>query len=145
VSVDLLPISPILGANILKGDFLSPVVTQAIGESLYPNANVDVVLSDMAPNMSGNRLRDIDQSLELCTSVFQFAQEWLITARQSGNPRGGWLIMKYFDHPELQAFRKEHLEPSFRSVFNVKPASSRSESSEVYWVCSGFKGRKATV
>lgn len=48
--------------------------------------------------------------------------------------------MKYFEHPELQAFRKEYLQAAFRFVSNVKPSSSRSESSEAYWVCSGFKG-----
>lgn len=49
--------------------------------------------------------------------------------------------MKYFEHPELQSFKKELLQPSFRYISNVKPNSSRSESSEAYWVCSGYQGK----
>lgn len=49
--------------------------------------------------------------------------------------------MKYFAHPELDKFRVEKLERRFHYVRVVKPASSRSESSENYFLCMGWKGR----
>lgn len=49
--------------------------------------------------------------------------------------------MKFFLHPDLLAFRKEELDPYFTRVATEKPKSSRSESSEAYWVCLGYKGR----
>ncbi|KIO24545.1 hypothetical protein M407DRAFT_76811 [Tulasnella calospora MUT 4182] len=140
IAVDLLPISTIPGVISIQGDFLAPETRRRLVQAISPATGVDVVLSDMAPNMSGNRLRDIDLSLELCTMAFDFAKDWLVTAQETGKPHGGVLVMKYFEHPELQAFRKEYLQAAFRYVSNVKPTSSRSESSEAYWICSGFKG-----
>ncbi|KAG9041103.1 2' O-ribose methyltransferase [Tulasnella sp. UAMH 9824] len=141
IAVDLLPISTIPGVITIQGDFLAPETRRRLVQAISPATGVDVVLSDMAPNMSGNRLRDIDLSLELCTMAFDFAKDWLVTAQETGKPHGGVLVMKYFEHPELQAFRKEYLQAAFRYVSNVKPTSSRSESSEAYWICSGFKGQ----
>ena len=51
--------------------------------------------------------------------------------------------MKFFLHPDLLAFRKEQLDPYFARVATEKPKASRSESSEAYWVCLGYKGRPA--
>lgn len=48
--------------------------------------------------------------------------------------------MKWFNHPELLAFRKAELDPYFERVATEKPKASRSESSEAYWVCLGYKG-----
>ncbi|KAG8994189.1 2' O-ribose methyltransferase [Tulasnella sp. 427] len=140
IAVDLLPIAPIPGVVTIQGDFLAPETRKRLIQAIAPASGVDVVLSDMAPNMSGNRLRDIDLSLELCTMAFDFAKDWLVMGQEAGKPHGGVLVMKYFEHPELQAFRKEYLQTAFRFVSNVKPSSSRSESSEAYWVCSGFQG-----
>lgn len=51
--------------------------------------------------------------------------------------------LKFFMHPDLIAFRKTELEPYFTKVIMDKPASSRKESSEAYWVCMGYKGGPA--
>lgn len=48
--------------------------------------------------------------------------------------------LKHFEHPELQQFRKFHLNPNFHNVVYIKPNSSRAASSEGYWLCFGFKG-----
>ena len=48
--------------------------------------------------------------------------------------------LKHFEHPELQQFRKIHLDPNFHIVFYIKPGSSRAASREGYWLCFGFKG-----
>lgn len=92
LAVDLLPIAPMAGVTTIQGDFLALETQRRIIAAIQPDEYVDVVLSDMAPNMSGNRLRDIDQSLELCTSAFRFAQDWLVTAKEAGRPHGGVLV-----------------------------------------------------
>ncbi|KAG9035222.1 2' O-ribose methyltransferase [Tulasnella sp. JGI-2019a] len=139
IAVDLLPIKPIPGVSIIQGNFLSPDIQDQISALIPVKWMVDIVLSDMSPSISGNRLRDVDQSLELCTAALTFAKDWLVSSKDTGRSHSGVLVMKYFDHPELQAFRKEELQRSFHFVQNVKPAASRSESSEAYWVCSGFR------
>ncbi len=48
--------------------------------------------------------------------------------------------LKYFEHPELQQFRKSYLNPNFHHVLYIKPDSSRAASREGYWLCFGFKG-----
>ena len=94
IAVDLLAIAPIPGVNIIKGDFLDPSTHTAIEDLLDTSTSprVDVILSDMAPNISGNRSRDIGRSLELCTSVFEFTKTWLVTAEEAGHSRGGTLV-----------------------------------------------------
>jgi len=54
--------------------------------------------------------------------------------------REGVLLLKHFAHPDIDEFRKEHLKPSFREVYYLKPGSSRSESSEGYFLCRGWRG-----
>ncbi|KAG8909246.1 2' O-ribose methyltransferase, partial [Tulasnella sp. 408] len=92
IAVDLLPISTIPGVITIQGDFLAPETRRRLVQTISPATGVDVVLSDMAPNMSGNRLRDIDLSLELCTMAFDFAKDWLVTAQETGKPHGGVLV-----------------------------------------------------
>ncbi|KAG8936813.1 2' O-ribose methyltransferase [Tulasnella sp. 418] len=93
IAVDLLPIKPIPGVHVIQGDFLSTSTRDNIAKFIPSHKKrVDVVLSDMAPNISGNRFRDIDLSLELCSSAFQFAQEWLISTKETGNRRSGSLM-----------------------------------------------------
>lgn len=48
--------------------------------------------------------------------------------------------LKHFAHPDIDEFRKEHLKPNFREVHYLKPGSSRSESSEAYFLCRGWCG-----
>jgi 23S rRNA (uridine2552-2'-O)-methyltransferase len=94
IAVDLLPITPIPGVDTIQGDFLDASTHQAIENLLDTSTSprVDVILSDMAPNMSGNRSSDIGRSIELCGSVFEFAQTWLTTSVEAGHSRGGTLV-----------------------------------------------------
>lgn len=167
VAVDLLPIFPIPGVKTLQTNFLSPEADAYI-EALLPTPTegrliptprtVDVVLSDMAANFSGNRTADIESSLQICEAVLQFTKRHLKTGRDIGRRKGGVLVcviqfayhyvptadnnnrLKHFEHPLLQKFRKEELEPRFTTVMYHKPPSSRGESSEGYWVCLGWNG-----
>ncbi|KAF4583925.1 2' O-ribose methyltransferase [Pleurotus pulmonarius] len=141
IAVDLLTIPHIQGVHTLKLDFLSPEAEASI-ESLLRTGDgkVDVILSDMAANMTGNTTRDTESSLEICNAVLEFTKRNIRSAESIGNRRGGVLLLKHFTHPLLQRFRVDALEPNFNDVKFIKPAASRSQSSEGYWLCQGWRG-----
>ncbi|KIY69898.1 23S ribosomal RNA methyltransferase [Cylindrobasidium torrendii FP15055 ss-10] len=150
VAVDLLPIGTIPGVRSVRGDFLQPEVNREIQELIWrrtkrdlpgpvSEARVDVVLSDMAPNISGHAIRDMELSYDLCMAVLNFAKRNLRAAHEIGRPMGGALVLKNFASNAMAEFRREHLEPYFHTVHSVKPQSSRSESSESYLVCRGWQ------
>ncbi|KAK0200458.1 ribosomal RNA large subunit methyltransferase J [Desarmillaria ectypa] len=149
VAVDLLPMNPIPGVRSLQKDFLDPKTDAAITHLLHSSipglrkrkmgkALVDVVLSDMAPNISGNALHDSEESYQLCLAVQAFAARHLRTEEQIGRRYGGVLVLKHFSFDAMNEFRKEKLEPHFSNVQYIKPPASRSESSESYFVCRGW-------
>ena len=81
VAVDRLTMKPIPGVLTLQADFLQPATTRAIKQMLTTPFNrdgkADLILSDIGANQSGNRVRDVEQSLEICHAVLQFARKHL--------------------------------------------------------------------
>ncbi|PCH34675.1 23S ribosomal RNA methyltransferase [Wolfiporia cocos MD-104 SS10] len=143
VAVDLLRMLPIPGVQTLQMDFLSPeadaTVSALVRSESNPDGKVDIVLSDMAANFSGNRTHDVEAHLNICNAVVRFARRHLRSSDDVGKRKGGVLVIKYFEHPLLAKFRHEELKPYFNFVFNSKPDASRAESAEGYWICMGFK------
>jgi 23S rRNA (uridine2552-2'-O)-methyltransferase len=96
IAVDLLRMLPIPGVEFLQADFLAPQAAEQIQTLLKLNGSsdglVDVVLSDMAANLSGNGTRDIESSLQICNGVFEFAKRNLRTAESTGRKLGGVLL-----------------------------------------------------
>ena len=99
VAVDLLPFEPIPGVHVVRGDFLLDSTTEQIRRLLASkhnnnadDAKADVILSDMAVNVSGNTVRDTESSLEICEAVFEFARLNLRSAREIGRRKGGVLL-----------------------------------------------------
>jgi 23S rRNA (uridine2552-2'-O)-methyltransferase len=75
VGVDIISTEPLPGARFIQGDFLDLSVQRQLRLILGDeNAQLDLILSDMAPNLSGNRTADIEASLQLCRSVLEFAK-----------------------------------------------------------------------
>ena len=150
LALDLLPLHKSLegldGVDFVQGDFLDPV-TQTKLMDLLPRGGggVDLVISDMLANLSGNPLRDAQLSLDLCQAALQFSLVHLSPAVSAKAAQGGKkvkapvrLVMKSLRSglsAEFEAVLKEH----FTSVTWIKPASSRPESREGFWVCKGFK------
>jgi 23S rRNA (uridine2552-2'-O)-methyltransferase len=128
IGVDLKPVTPVAGATILQGSIEDPNVLSKIAEFL--GCKADVVLSDMAPNVSG--VWDIDHArqISLSTIALGFAQQVLRV--------GGSSVFKIFEGEMLQEFKSE-LRKSFGKVLLSKPSASRQESSELYIVCLDFK------
>ncbi|KAI0324197.1 23S ribosomal RNA methyltransferase [Cubamyces sp. BRFM 1775] len=144
IAVDLLRMEPILGVKTLQMDFLSPEADEVIGQLMRnepgTDGKADIILSDMAANFTGNVTADRHASLQLSESVFEFTKRHLRTAESAKKRKAGVLVLKHFVHPSSGKFRKECLDPNFKLVTYFKPASSRAESAEAYWVCMGWKG-----
>lgn len=121
-ALDLLPVEPIVGVEFIQGDFLEDVVLETL-EARLDGAPVDVVLSDMAPNMSGIELTDQARSVNLAELALDFAGRHL-------RPGGSFLV-KVFQGPGFMAFRAEAAR-HFRSLQVRKPKASRDRSAEVY-------------
>ncbi|KAG8719706.1 2' O-ribose methyltransferase [Ceratobasidium sp. 395] len=135
IAVDLLPMEPIHGVHFIQGDFTHSEVRHCVSR-LVGDDGVDVVLSDMCANVTGT-VKDVESSLQLCEMAFGFAAEHL---KRGPGPKAGVLITKYFEHPDLLDFMKRQLKPSFGNVRTLRLAASRSESSEQYFMCTGFRG-----
>ena len=128
IGIDLKPVTPVVDAIILQGSIEDPNMLSKIEEILGSKA--DVVLSDLAPNVSG--VWDIDHArqISLSTIALQFTRSVLRI--------GGSSVFKVFEGDMLKEFRSE-LNRNFGKVFLSKPSASRQESSELYIICLNFK------
>jgi 23S rRNA (uridine2552-2'-O)-methyltransferase len=127
VAVDLLEMAPIPGVAFIRGDFTAAAVLHHV-EELLGGEKVDLVLSDMSPNLSGVAVTDQARSDYLCELAVEFAREHL-------KPDGA-LLLKAFQgggFPGLLA----HTRTRFKRVVVRKPDASRSRSTEVYLVARG--------
>jgi 23S rRNA (uridine2552-2'-O)-methyltransferase len=130
IASDILAMDALPGVEFIRGDFTEEDVLNKILAAV-DNRPVDLVISDMAPNMSG--MADIDQprAMYLVELAFDLAHQVL-------RP-GGSVITKVFQgegaDPLLADLRKQ-----YKSLVTRKPDSSRARSREVYWVAKGFKG-----
>lgn len=155
LALDLLPLHKSVqemdGVEFVQGDFLDPV-TQGALMDLLPRGGggVDLVLSDMLANLSGNPLRDAQLSLDLCQAALQFALLHLSPSPPASKAVEGGkkvkspvrLVMKAL-RSELSPEFEQELKGYFASVNWIKPQSSRPESREGFWVCRGLKALKA--
>lgn len=129
VALDVLPIEPIPEVTSLLGDFREDGSLALLREAVGGEA-VDVVLSDMAPNVSGTAA-DQPRMMYLCELALDLAREVL-------KPQGT-LVVKIFQGEGFDAFLME-LRAAFARVASRKPKASRPESRELYLVAKGFRG-----
>jgi 23S rRNA (uridine2552-2'-O)-methyltransferase len=132
VAIDLLPVEPISGVTILQADFASEEGLSAVEECIQ-GRKAAVVLSDMAPNMSGIAVSDQARSMELAEIARDFAQLHLQAE--------GVFVVKVFQGAGYDEYLKS-LRNAFQKVMARKPASSRGESAEQYLVARGLKALK---
>ncbi len=129
VGIDLLPMDPIPGSNLIVGDFNDPDMPDRLAGELEGKA--DLVLSDMAPNTTGHAGTDHLRIMALAELAAAFAREVLA-------PDGAF-VAKVFQGGSERAML-EGLKRDFASVRHAKPPASRKESSELYVVAMGFRG-----
>ncbi|HBX26326.1 MAG TPA: 23S rRNA (uridine(2552)-2'-O)-methyltransferase RlmE [Gammaproteobacteria bacterium] len=128
-ALDLLPMDPVTNARIMVGDFTEDSVVEQLMQ-LLGGRRVDVVLSDMAPNMSGNRSIDQPRAMYLCELALDFA-------RQTLNP-GGSFFVKTFQGEGFDTFFRG-LRADFSDLKTRKPDASRARSRETYLLATGFR------
>lgn len=132
LAMDLLPIDPIQGATVIQGDFTDPEMPSRLAAALGGGA--DLVLSDMAPNTTGHASTDHIRIVALADMALDFAVQVL-------SPGGAFVAKVFQGGSEKQIL--DVLKRNFASVRHAKPPASRKESSELYVVATGFKGRPA--
>lgn len=131
IAVDILEIAPIPGVTVIREDFGDVTARDRIQEALK-GRKLDLVVSDLAPNLSGVSATDQARSISLCELALEFARSHL-------KPQGVFLV-KVFQgagYPEfLTAMRG-----AFVTVASRKPGASRERSSEMYLLGKGLKAR----
>lgn len=128
-ALDILEMEPLEGVEFLQGDFREQEVLDALMERLA-GERVDLVMSDMAPNISGMSAVDQPRAMYLCELALDFARKTL--------KPGGNFLAKVFQGEGFDEYIKE-LRSDFEKVVFRKPKSSRPRSREVYVVARGFK------
>ncbi len=129
VAVDMLPMAELAGVRFILGDATEDDVLSEIQNALE-GRQVDLVLSDMAPNLTGIRSVDEARSVSLAELALQVSQNLLRT--------GGSMLIKLFQHNDTEQFIRE-ARAQFTTLSRRKPAASRSQSREFYLVASGFR------
>lgn len=136
MGVDLQNVLPIRGADILPlSDITSSEVQLKIREKLANRGSVDVVLSDMAPNPTGDNATDHLRLIELCRTVFRLFTQENAAFELSKN---GVFLCKIWDGSARGEFIRE-LSDRFSTVKTVKPTACRDNSAELYLFCRNFK------
>jgi 23S rRNA (uridine2552-2'-O)-methyltransferase len=128
-ALDLLEMAPIPGVDFLQGDFHDEAFVAAFEKKLSGRP-VDLVLSDIAPNMCGIASADQARAMHLCELALDFAQRHLAP--------GGNFLIKTFQGSGFTEFRAA-MQASFRGVAVRKPDASRDRSAEVYLLGTGLK------
>lgn len=129
IANDILPIEEINGVNFIQGDFTEQSVYDVL-MNLIKGSSIDIVLSDMAPNMSGQLSVDQPKSMYLADLAIDFALKIL--------SRNGHFIVKVFQGDGFDEYVKKS-RSSFRKVSIIKPKASRPRSKEVYLLASQLK------
>ena len=128
VAVDLLEMTPIPGAEILQLDFMSNDAIKIITETLGGNA--DLVLSDMAPKITGHSVTDHLRIMDLTETAFYFAKSILTN--------GGSFVSKVFQGGTEKNLLDE-MKKSFEQIRHAKPPSSRAGSAEMFVVAKNYR------
>lgn len=129
IACDILPMDSIAGVSFLQGDFREEAVLGALLDRIQPDM-VDVVMSDMAPNMSGNLSVDQPRAMYLVELALDMCREVLA-------PKGSFVV-KVFQGEGFDAYLAD-VRNMFTTVKIRKPDSSRARSREVYIVATGYK------
>lgn len=129
IALDILDIEPIDGVEFIQGDFREQKVFDQLMSALQ-GQRVDLVMSDMAPNMSGSKGVDQPRSLYLGELALEMAEAVLA--------KDGAFLVKLFQGEGFEAYCKE-AQKLFAKVLIRKPKASRPRSNEVYLLARGFK------
>ena len=122
IALDLLEMQPIKNVEFIQGDFRDNKVLIEV-ENKLKNLEIDLVISDMAPNISGIKVVDQSAAIYLNELALDFSCNWL--------KPNGHLLVKSFIGADFDSF-VESVKPFFKKVIRIKPSSSRDRSSEIF-------------
>ena len=125
LGIDKKKLIQIEGTRIIKGDFLEERSKNDILK--FFNSKINVILSDMAPNTSGNKSLDAIKTNELCLSILEFSKKIL--------DKNGVVVSKLFMGEDFEAI-KIYAKETFKNIRFFKPNSSRDNSRETYIYCN---------
>ena len=128
IALDILPMDALPDVEVILGDFREDEVFEKL-VNLIPERSVDLLLSDMAPNMSGTTAIDIPRAMYLVELAFDFAEKML--------KPGGSMLIKVFHGAGFDDLVKQ-ARASFDKVVIRKPAASRARSKETYLLAKGY-------
>jgi 23S rRNA (uridine2552-2'-O)-methyltransferase len=128
VALDILPMDSLPDVTVIQGDFQDDATLAQLTQ-LIPQQSLDLILSDMAPNMSGNAAVDIPRAMYLVELAFDFAKTML-------RP-GGMMLIKIFHGAGFDEILKE-VRTNFAKVSVKKPQASRARSKETYLLAKGY-------
>ena len=129
LATDILPMAPISGVKFIQGDFTEDAVFEDLIERVG-GESVDLVISDMAPNITGIRAIDQPGSMHLAELALDFARSIL--------REGAYFLVKVFEGEGIGEF-KQVLASEFEKVKVRKPKASRSRSREVYFLAEKYR------
>ncbi len=127
VALDVLDMAPLPGVAFVRGDFRDEAVVKAL-EHMLAGRKIDLVLSDMSPNISGISMSDQARAMRLAELALEFSAQHL--------KPGGNLLVKVFQGSGFQELLRA-MRARFRAVVTRKPAASRGRSSELYLLGKG--------
>ncbi|MCW8956488.1 MAG: 23S rRNA (uridine(2552)-2'-O)-methyltransferase RlmE [Gammaproteobacteria bacterium] len=130
LALDILPMEPLDDVEFIQGDFLEQAVFNQLLEQLGED-RPDLVISDMAPNMSGMQAVDIPRAMYMAELALDLAQQVL--------KPGGGLLVKLFQGEGFDDYL-DSLKQHFSRLVMRKPKASRNRSREIYALATGFKG-----
>ncbi|UDG83161.1 RlmE family RNA methyltransferase [Candidatus Vallotia lariciata] len=133
IALDILPMEPISNVKFIQGDFRNDVALTQLVRAIN-GRTIDLVISDIAPNLSGIQVADAAQIEHVCDLAIEFAQDYLIL--------NGALLVKCF-HGSRYSQIVERFKHHFRSVVSRKPKASRDKSSEIFILGRGLKNSRA--
>lgn len=129
IAIDTRPIQAMAETHVIDGEYGTDAVDEAL-EEILGDVRLDLVLSDMAPNMSGIKVADQARCMDLAELTEDAALRWL--------KPGGQMLVKVFHGAGLDTWRAG-LRTHFAKVSSAKPEASRSDSREHYVLATGFK------
>jgi 23S rRNA (uridine2552-2'-O)-methyltransferase len=130
IASDILAMDPVPGVDFVQGDFTEEACFREILALVPGDRGVDLVISDMAPNLSGMAAIDQPRSMHLIELALDFARTTL--------KPGGALLTKVFQGEGFEALLRD-MRSEFTQVVNRKPDASRSRSKELYLLAKGYK------
>lgn len=128
IALDILPMDALADVTFIQGDFREDEVLEKL-MSHIPERGVDLILSDMAPNMSGNKAIDLPRAMYLAELAIDFAEKVL--------KPGGTLLMKVFHGSGFEELLRT-ARSRFKNVALKKPQASRARSRETYLLAKGY-------